>query len=87
MYEITGEKVSKRGRLISPKLNCSFIYCNKHLYVMGGNGLNEPCSLKNYCYSFRDKKWKEIADANLAVRKPTLCAFRDRYIVKLGGLN
>lgn len=87
MYEITPEKVSNKGRMPNAKLNCSFIYCNKKLYVMGGHDVNEPCSTKNYCYSLRDKKWKEIADANVGLRKPTLCTFRDRYIVKLGGIN
>lgn len=87
MYEITPEKVSNKGRLPNPKINSAFIYCNKNLYIICGNGLDEPCTIKNYCYSFRDKKWKEIADANIAVRKPTVCTFRDRYIVKFGGLN
>lgn len=58
MYEITAEKVSNKGRLPNAKLNVGFIYCNKNLYVIGGNGTNESCSIKNYCYSFRDKKWK-----------------------------
>lgn len=37
MYEITPEKVSNRGRLPEPKRNSSFIFCNKSMYIMGGN--------------------------------------------------
>lgn len=58
MYEITNEKVSNKGKLPNPKINSAFVYCNKALYVIGGNGLDEPCSGKNYTYNLKDKKWK-----------------------------
>lgn len=35
----------------------------------------------------KDKKWKPISDSNVALTKPTVCCFRDRYIFKIGGLN
>lgn len=87
MYEILEEKVSNKGRRPDPKRNCGFIYANNSLYVIAGNNDNEPCSQKNYRYSLKDKKWYEIADSNIALRKPTVCVFRDRYIMKIGGLN
>lgn len=54
---------------------------------MGGNTAFQNCSNKNYKYNIKDKKWSEIADSNVALRKPTLCLFNDRYIFKIGGLN
>ena len=76
MYEILEEKVSNKGRRPDPKRNSSFIYANNALYVIGGNNDNEPCSQKNYKYSLKDKKWSEIADSNIALRKPTVCTFK-----------
>lgn len=87
MYEITPEKVSNRGRLPEPKRNSAIVYCNKSIYVIGGNGEKEKCSAKNLKYSLKDKKWKPISDSNVALTKPTVCSFRDRYILKIGGLN
>lgn len=87
MYEILEEKVSNRGRRPTPRYDSGFIYANRALYVIGGNTLTENVSNKNYKYSLKDKKWTEIAEANVATRKPTVCVFRDRYLVKLGGIN
>lgn len=87
LYEISAEKVSNRGRVPDPKRNSSIIYCNKALYVVGGNGDGEKCSARNFKFTLKDKKWKEVSDANVALRKPTLCAYKDRYILKIGGIN
>lgn len=65
----------------------AFIYCNKFLYVLGGFNDKEKCSTRGFKYSIRDKKWIEIAESNIGLRKPTVCTFKDRYIIKLGGLN
>lgn len=87
MYEITEEKVSNKGRRPEPKYDSGFLYANKALYVIGGNNATESCSKKNYKFSLREKKWKEIAESNVALRKPTVCTFRDRFIMKIGGIN
>lgn len=63
------------------------MHCNKAIYVIGGNNDHEKCSNRNFKYSLRDKKWHEISNSNVALRKPTVCSFRDRYIFKIGGLN
>lgn len=87
MYQITSEKASNRGRIPEPKKNSGFTYCNKCIYVIGGNGQKEKCSTKNFKYSLREKKWIQIADSNVPLRKPTICSYKDRYIFKIGGIN
>lgn len=87
IYEITTEKASNRGRVPEPKRNAAIVYCNKAIYIIGGNNDHEKCSNRNFKYSLRDKKWHEISSSNVALRKPTVCSFRDRYIFKIGGLN
>ena len=53
LYEITSEKASNRGRIPEPRKNSGFTYCNKCIYVIGGNGEKEKCSAKNFKYSLR----------------------------------
>lgn len=89
LYEIDvcQNKVSNRGPIPSPMRDSVFIYCNKFLYVIGGSNDKQNCSTHGFKYSIRDKKWIEIAEANIGLKKPTVCTFKDRYIIKLGGLN
>ena len=60
---------------------------NGYLYVVGGYGEGEKCSKKNYRYSLKEKKWSNIAESNVALKRPTLCTLSNRYLLKIGGLN
>lgn len=87
LYEITDSKASNRGPLLAPKRDSALLPLNGYLYLLGGQGEGEKCSRKNYRYSLKGKKWEQLAESNVALRKPTVCAVSGRYICKLGGLN
>lgn len=86
-YEISESKASNRGPLPVPRKDSALIYLNNYIYMIGGQGEGEKCSRKNYRYSLKEKKWTQICESNVALRKPTVCSMNNRYICKLGGLN
>jgi N-acetylneuraminic acid mutarotase len=69
------------------KRDAALLYMAGYIYLIGGRGEGERCSKKNYRYSIKEKKWTQLAESNVALRKPTVCALNGRYICKLGGLN
>jgi N-acetylneuraminic acid mutarotase len=87
LYEITDVKASNRGPQLAPKRDAALLYMNGFIYLIGGRGEGEKCSKKGYKYSIKDKKWSHICESNIALRKATICALKNRYICKLGGLN
>ena len=87
LYEITESKASNRGPIPAPKRDSSLISLNNNIYVIGGQGDGEKCSRKNFRYDIKTKKWVNIAESNVALRKPTICIVANRYICKIGGLN
>jgi hypothetical protein len=60
---------------------------NGYIYLIGGKGDGEKCTKKNYRYSIKEKKWVQISESNVPLRKATVCSLNNRYICKLGGLN
>lgn len=86
-YEIGDAKASNRGPLPAVRRDAALLYMAGYIYLIGGKGEGEKCTTKNYRYSIRDKKWTQLAESNVALRKPTVCALNGRYICKLGGLN
>lgn len=87
LYEITEAKASNRGPLPSPLRDTSIIAMGGYVYLLGGRGEGEKVSRKAYRYSIRDKKWSQLAESNVGVRKATVCTVSGRYLCKLGGLN
>jgi N-acetylneuraminic acid mutarotase len=58
-----------------------------YIYLLGGRGEGEKVSRKAYRYSIKDKKWNQLSESNVGVRKATVCTVSGRYLCKLGGLN
>lgn len=87
LYQISDVKASNRGPLLAPKRDASLLYMNDCIYLVGGRGEGEKCSKKNYKYSIKSKKWIQLSDSNIALRKATICSVGNRYICKIGGLN
>lgn len=86
-YEIGEAKASNRGPLPAARREAALLWLNGFIYLLGGRGEGEKCSRKNYRYSLREKRWSQVAESNVALRKATVCALGSRYICKLGGLN
>lgn len=65
-----------------------------YIYVIGGLiektiGDEKILQYSKTCfrYNIQEKKWSELKESNIALSKPTLCIFNNRFIFKFAGLN
>ena len=73
--------------MLQPRKLFGVCYLNEAIYVIGGQTLKSKFDNSCECFDFRTKKWRQIANLNEGVSRPSVCNLNGNYIFKFGGIN
>ncbi|EGR28733.1 kelch motif family protein, putative [Ichthyophthirius multifiliis] len=76
-----------KSNMIQARSSFSAIYLKEKIYVVGGYKEGQQAIQNCEVYDIKKDIWKEIATFKIPDLLPSVCAFQDEYLVKIGDNN
>ena len=86
-YKFDENRAKKRAALPTPRKSHSMVFLNNFVYLIGGANSDSKALRSVDKYNVRKKVWTSANSLHVGVTSPTVCAFRNRYILSCCGVN
>ncbi len=86
-YKFSEGNIKKRVSIPSPRKRHGMIFLNNFIYLIGGTNSTSKTLKTVDKYNVRKKQWSSAGSLHVGVVNPTVCTFRNRYILSCCGMN